>query len=144
MKSINYSKDTAMPSKCAPDSKCIVLSSTVTWDLLILEKALNGKIPKFDESEDWQLPIDRRESKLKHFRQNLIQSTKKAYSTDSEPCVQAYEKPCQGEFSASPYVSTFSSVASCYQGLVRHVCDTAFLCVISLSQNASTCENETC
>lgn len=68
---INYSKDTAMQnqswrhqlfflrSKCVPDSKCIVLSSTLTWDL-ILEKPLNGKIPKFDESEDWQLPIDKR------------------------------------------------------------------------------------
>ena len=44
---------------------------------------------------------------MKHFRQNLIQSTKKAYSTDSKPCVQAYEKPCQVEFSASPYVSNF-------------------------------------
>lgn len=26
-------------------------------DLLILEKALNGKIPEFDTSEDWQLPV---------------------------------------------------------------------------------------
>ena len=26
-------------------------------DLLILEKALNGKIPEFDASEDWRLPI---------------------------------------------------------------------------------------
>ena len=26
-------------------------------DLLILEKALNGKIPEFDVSEDWQLPV---------------------------------------------------------------------------------------
>ena len=26
-------------------------------DLLILEKVLNGKIPEFDTSEDWQLPI---------------------------------------------------------------------------------------
>ena len=26
-------------------------------DLLILEKALNGKIPEFDMSEDWHLPI---------------------------------------------------------------------------------------
>ena len=26
-------------------------------DLLILEKALNGKIPDFDASEDWQLPV---------------------------------------------------------------------------------------
>ena len=26
-------------------------------DLLILEKALNGKVPVFDTSEDWQLPV---------------------------------------------------------------------------------------
>ena len=26
-------------------------------DLLILEKALNRKIPEFDASEDWQLPV---------------------------------------------------------------------------------------
>ena len=26
-------------------------------DLLILEKALNGKAPDFDPSEDWKLPI---------------------------------------------------------------------------------------
>lgn len=26
-------------------------------DLLILEKALNGKIPEFDASEGWQLPV---------------------------------------------------------------------------------------
>ncbi|KAK2558796.1 hypothetical protein P5673_019011 [Acropora cervicornis] len=26
-------------------------------DLLILEKALNGKIPEFDMSEDWHLPV---------------------------------------------------------------------------------------
>lgn len=26
-------------------------------DLLILEKALTGKVPEFDMSEDWQLPV---------------------------------------------------------------------------------------
>ena len=26
-------------------------------DLFILEKALNGKVPDFDPSEDWKLPI---------------------------------------------------------------------------------------
>ena len=26
-------------------------------DLLILKKALNGKVPDFDPSEDWKLPI---------------------------------------------------------------------------------------
>ena len=34
-------------------SDCVSLDG----DLLILEKALNGKIPEFDASEDWRLPI---------------------------------------------------------------------------------------
>ena len=46
----------------------------------------------------------------------LIKSTKKAcILTDSKPCVQAYEKLCRGEFSASPRVSTFLSVVIRYQ-----------------------------
>ena len=39
----------------------------------------------------------------KHFSPYLIQSHHKAcILTDSKPCVQAYEKLCRGEFSASP------------------------------------------
>jgi len=34
-------------------SDCVSLDR----DLLILEKALNEKIPEFEASEDWQLPI---------------------------------------------------------------------------------------
>ena len=49
----------------------------------------------------------------KHFSPYLIQSVKKAcILTDSKPCVQAYEKLCRGEFSASPRVSIFLSVVS--------------------------------
>ena len=39
----------------------------------------------------------------KHFSPYLIQSLHKGcILTDSKPCVQAYEKLCRGEFSASP------------------------------------------
>ena len=49
----------------------------------------------------------------KRFSPYLIQSVKKArILTDSKPCVQAYEKLCRGDFSASPRVSTFLSVVS--------------------------------
>lgn len=49
----------------------------------------------------------------KHFSPYLIQSSKKAcILSDSKPCVQAYEKLCRREFSASPRVSTFLSVVS--------------------------------
>ena len=49
----------------------------------------------------------------KHFSPYL----KACILTDSKPCVQAYEKLCRGEFSASPH----------YQTSVRHVSDSAIL-----------------
>ena len=81
----------------------------------------------------------------KHFSPYLIQSVKKAcIHTDSKPCVQAYEKLCRGEFSASPRVSTFLSVVSRYQASVRHVSGAAILPSDFASRNAATCEKETC
>ena len=81
----------------------------------------------------------------KHFSPYLIQSVKKAcIFTDSKPCVQAYEKLCRGEFSASPRVSTFLSVVSRYQASVRHVSGAAILPSDFASRNAAACDNETC
>lgn len=55
---------------------------------------------------------------ITHYIPYLIQSTLPAcILTDSKPCVQAYEKLCRGEFSASPRVSTFLSTASRFPGL---------------------------
>lgn len=81
----------------------------------------------------------------KHFSPYLIQSSNKAcILTDSKPCVQAYEKLCRGEFSASPRVSTFLSVVSRYQASVRHVSGASILQSDFASRNAAPCENETC
>ena len=81
----------------------------------------------------------------KHFSPYIIQSSKNAcILTDSKPCVQAYEKLCRGEFSASPRVSTFLSVVSRYQASVRHVSGAAILQSDFASRNAAPCENETC
>ena len=81
----------------------------------------------------------------KHFSPYLIQSVKRAcILTESKPCVQAYEKLCRGEFSASPRVSTFLSVVSRYQAAVRHVSGAAILPSDFASRNAAACENETC
>ena len=81
----------------------------------------------------------------KHFSPYLIQSSKKAcILTDSKPCVQAYEKLCRGEFSASPRVSTFLSVVSRYQASVRHVSGADILPSDFASRNAAPCENDTC
>ena len=50
---------------------------------------------------------------VKHFSPYIIQSFKHTkVLTDSKPCVQAYDKLCRGQFSASPRVSTFLSMAS--------------------------------
>ena len=81
----------------------------------------------------------------KHFSPYLIQFVKKAcILADSKPCVQAYEKLCRGEFSASPRVSTFLSVVSRYQGSVRHLSGAAILPSDFASRNAAACKNDTC
>ena len=85
------------------------------------------------------------EAATKHFNPYLIQSSKKAcILTDSKPCVQAYEKLCRGEVSASPRVSTFLSVVSRYQASVRHVSGACILQSDFESRNAAPCDNETC
>ena len=81
----------------------------------------------------------------KHFSPYLIQSHHKAcILTDSKPCVQAYEKLCRGEFSASPRVSTFLSTVSRYQASVRHVSGSTILPSDFSSRNAASCEDEAC
>ena len=81
----------------------------------------------------------------KHFSPYLIQSLHKAcILTDSKPCVQAFEKLCRGEFSASPRVSTFLSTVSRYQASVRHVSGSAILPSDFASRNAPPCEDEAC
>ena len=81
----------------------------------------------------------------KHFSPYLIQSAHCAcILTDSKPCVQAFEKLCRGEFSASPRVSTFLSTVSRYQASVRHVSGTAILPSDFSSRNAPDCEDLAC
>ena len=81
----------------------------------------------------------------KHFSPYIVQSSKNTcVLTDSKPCVQAYEKLCRGEFSASPCVSTFLSVVSRYQASVRHVSGSAILPSDFASRNAPPCEEESC
>ena len=82
---------------------------------------------------------------VKHFSPYLIQSHHQAcILTDSKPCVQADEKLCRGEFSASPRVSTFLSTVSRYQASVRHVSGSAILPSDFASRNAAPCEDEAC
>ena len=41
--------------------------------------------------------------------------------SDSKPCVQAYQRLCQGQFSASAQISTFLSTLSSYNISVQHI-----------------------
>lgn len=81
----------------------------------------------------------------KQFSPFIIQSSKNAsIFTDSKPCVQAFEKLCRGEFSASPRISTFLSVVCRYQASVRHFAGSAIVPSDFASRNAPPCDNETC
>ena len=82
---------------------------------------------------------------IKHYSPFIIQSRLPAcILTDSKPCVQAYEKLCRGEFSASPRVSTFLATASRFQVSIRHVSGQAILPSDFASRNAADCDNLSC
>lgn len=82
---------------------------------------------------------------IKHFSPYIIQSSvNTCVLTDSKPCVQAFEKLCRGEFSASPRVTTFLSTASRFQVSIRHVAGTANLPADFSSRNAPPCEEPIC
>ena len=82
---------------------------------------------------------------VKHFGPYIIQSSHRAcVLTDSKPCVQAYEKLCRGEFSASPRVSTFLSTASRFQVSIRHVAGAAILPSDFASRNPPDCTDMAC
>ena len=77
---------------------------------------------------------------VRHFSPYIIQSSKQAcVLTDSKPCVQAMEKLARGEFSTSPRISTFLSVASRYQVSLQHLAGTANIPSDFASRNAPPC-----
>ena len=82
---------------------------------------------------------------VKHFSPYIIQSkTNICVLTDSQPCVQAIEKLCRGEFSASPRVTSFLSTISRYQVQVRHLAGSENLVSDFASRNAPECQEPRC
>ena len=82
---------------------------------------------------------------VKHFSPFIIQSKHTAcVLTDSQPCVQAIEKLCRGEFSTSPRVTSFLSTVSRYQVSVRHLAGSANLLSDFASRNAPDCNEPRC
>ena len=82
---------------------------------------------------------------IKHFSPYIIQSTHNTcLLTGSKPCVQAVEKLCRGEFSASPRVTSFLSTVSRYQINVRHLNGSVNIPSDFASRNASECTEPRC
>ena len=80
----------------------------------------------------------------KHFSSIIQSKHKVCILTDSKPYVQAIEKLCRGEFSASPCVSTYLSCVSRYQASVRHLAESAIIPSDFTSRNAATCKESIC
>lgn len=82
---------------------------------------------------------------VKHFSPYIIQSNIQAcVLTDSKPCVQAFDKLCRGEFSASPRVTSFLSVVSRYQVNLRHLSGAVNIPSDFASRNAPDCDEPRC
>ena len=64
--------------------------------------------------------------------------------TDSKPCVQAIDKLCRGEFSASPRVTSFLTTVSRYQVSLQHLAGKANLPSDFTSRNAPDCNEPNC
>ncbi|XP_014678553.1 PREDICTED: uncharacterized protein LOC106818350 [Priapulus caudatus] len=82
---------------------------------------------------------------VQHFSPYVVQSRHgTCVLTDSKPCVQAYEKLCRGEYSASPRVSTFLATISRYQTSLRHLAGSANVPSDFASRNAPNCDEPNC
>ena len=103
---------------------------------------LRGRQPTWIPCEVEALSIA---ASTKHFGPFIVQSTNHAcILTNSKPCVQAYEKLCRGEFSASPRISTFLSTVSRFQASIRHLAGSANIPSDFASRNAPDCYDSTC
>ena len=82
---------------------------------------------------------------VKHFSPFIIQSQHPTtVLTDSKPCVQAIDKLCRGEFSASPRVTSFLTTVSRYQVHLQHLAGRANLPSDFTSCNAPDCSEPNC
>ena len=82
---------------------------------------------------------------IKHFSPYIIQSkSKPCLLTDSKPCVQAIDKLCRGEFSASPRVTSFLSIVARYEVTVHHLAGSSNVPSDFASRNAPECHEPHC
>ena len=80
-----------------------------------------------------------------HFSTDIMNSSQQTMiMTDSLPCVQAYDKLCQGKFSSIPRVSTFLSVLSRYNVHLLHIKGSDNIYSDNISRNTEECTDERC
>ena len=82
---------------------------------------------------------------IKHFSPYIIQSVQPTcLLKDSKPCVQAVQKLCCGEFSASPRVTSFLSIVSSYAVHVQHLARSSNIPSHFSRCNAAECSEPLC
>ena len=82
---------------------------------------------------------------INHFSYYISQSTKRArVLTDSRPCVLSYKKLMRGEFSSSPKVTTFLTVASRYNVEIMHITGSNNIYTDFMSRNPVQCDQDKC
>lgn len=82
---------------------------------------------------------------VKHFSPYVTSSTKQTQVlTDSRPCVQAFDRLRRGEFSASARVTTFLSVVSRYDIILRHISGATNIPSDYCSRHPSECIDQSC
>lgn len=82
---------------------------------------------------------------IEHFGPYIRESKNKVQIlTDSKPCVQAFQKLCKGEFSASARVSTFLTQLSAYNVSVHHIKGENNASSDYSSRNPNECLNRSC
>lgn len=82
---------------------------------------------------------------VKFFAQDIINSNHQTVVlTDSMPCVQAYNKLCKGQFSASSRVATFLSIVSRFHVKVSHIKGSDNIISDFASRNPLDCLDSSC
>ena len=82
---------------------------------------------------------------IKHYAYYISQSHNRTrILTDSRPCVLAYKKLKRGEFSSSPKVTTFLSLASRYGVEILHIAGYKNIFSDYLSRNPIQCKEDNC
>ena len=82
---------------------------------------------------------------IKHFAPYIRESLHDMQVlSDSKPCVQAYQKLCKGNFSASSRISTFLSTLSVHKVTLKHISGKNNITSDFASRHPQSCPDQSC